>query len=349
MVNASAGLPSGQQVDDRSDGDQHYIAEAKANVTPKVTPSLLTTSSGAGGTACICLLAGILASACASASRERRDTGSDLCEAPVMELREAEERTRSLDLLLRKLPPQDLSPVASSGSLPLAGKAGDEADLVIAALTYHPARLYIDDLVCLGQQSKEAKIVQNTTNGNIQDKDPTENTAKYTLIMWMATCKAATCRVLPRRAPMREDLPEPTLPTTHTNSPGPTLTFTSLSHQVASGAPSGLLLLPFFTCPDDASLAAVTVSCCLGKASANSRAFSELQPSKNTQQAAFLALPWGAFDAVQLFGLGRFAPVELTALNVKTHPVQWLHRVSTLLHDQILTQTPQRHHGISHL
>jgi len=64
---------------------------------------------------------------------------------------------------------------------------------------------------------------------------------------------------------MREDLPEPTLPTTHTNSPGPTLTFTSLSHQVASGAPSGLLLLPFFTCPDDASLAAVTASCCLGK------------------------------------------------------------------------------------
>lgn len=44
MVNASAGLPSGQQVDDRSDGDQHYIAEAKANVTPKVLASGITHS-----------------------------------------------------------------------------------------------------------------------------------------------------------------------------------------------------------------------------------------------------------------------------------------------------------------
>ena len=59
---------------------------------------------------------------------------------------------------------------------------------------------------------------------------------------------------------MREDLPEPTLPTTQTSSPGPTVMLTSLSHQVASGAPSGLLLLPFLTCPDEASLAAVTAS-----------------------------------------------------------------------------------------
>ena len=42
MVNASAGLPSSQQVDDGSDGDQHHIAQAKANVTAKVFASGIT-------------------------------------------------------------------------------------------------------------------------------------------------------------------------------------------------------------------------------------------------------------------------------------------------------------------
>ncbi len=42
MVNASAGLPSSQQVDDRSDGDQHHIAKAKANVASKILASGIT-------------------------------------------------------------------------------------------------------------------------------------------------------------------------------------------------------------------------------------------------------------------------------------------------------------------
>ena len=42
MVNASAGLPSSQQVDDGSDGDQHHIAKAKADVASKVLASGIT-------------------------------------------------------------------------------------------------------------------------------------------------------------------------------------------------------------------------------------------------------------------------------------------------------------------
>ena len=64
---------------------------------------------------------------------------------------------------------------------------------------------------------------------------------------------------------MREDLPDPTRPTTHASSPGPTLMFTSRNHQVASGASLGLVLLPFFTCPDDASLAVDTTACLLSR------------------------------------------------------------------------------------
>lgn len=73
----------------------------------------------------------------------------------------------------------------------------------------------------------------------------------------------------PSKAPMREDLPEPTLPTTHTSSPGPTFMLTSRSHQVASGAPSGLALLPFFTWPEDASLDAFTGFTASGKLSSD--------------------------------------------------------------------------------
>ena len=42
MVNAPAGLPSCQQVDDGSDGDQHYIPKAKADVASKVLASGIT-------------------------------------------------------------------------------------------------------------------------------------------------------------------------------------------------------------------------------------------------------------------------------------------------------------------
>ena len=42
MVNASAGLPPSQQVDDGPDGDQYHIAKAKANVASKVLASGIT-------------------------------------------------------------------------------------------------------------------------------------------------------------------------------------------------------------------------------------------------------------------------------------------------------------------
>lgn len=42
MVDAPAGLPPCQQVDDGSNGHQHHIAQAKADVASEVFPSRVT-------------------------------------------------------------------------------------------------------------------------------------------------------------------------------------------------------------------------------------------------------------------------------------------------------------------
>ena len=44
-MNASASLPSSHQVDDGSDGHQHHIAQAKANVAAKVLSPGITDAS----------------------------------------------------------------------------------------------------------------------------------------------------------------------------------------------------------------------------------------------------------------------------------------------------------------
>lgn len=49
-MNASASLPTSHQVDDGSDGHQHHIAQAKANVTAKVLPPGITDASTCNST-----------------------------------------------------------------------------------------------------------------------------------------------------------------------------------------------------------------------------------------------------------------------------------------------------------
>lgn len=49
-MNASASLPSSHQVDDGSDGHQHHIAQAKADVAAKVLPPGIANTSTCNST-----------------------------------------------------------------------------------------------------------------------------------------------------------------------------------------------------------------------------------------------------------------------------------------------------------
>ena len=143
-------------------------------------------------------------------------------------------------------------------------------------VTLHPRQhSIIRSLYLLVSCWTTTKVMHRTGNwdsiaGVSPSKAPMSKDLPYsTLQPHKPVTGVSTAEVSPSKAPMSEDLPEPTLPTTHTSSPGPTVMLTSRSHQVASGAPSGLALLPFLTWPDEASLEAFTGLTASGKLSSD--------------------------------------------------------------------------------